>query len=79
MVDKDEQGDGWRFPEAAEAGSYGEYDGGLLSKSEKKKKASMIPRLKLSTDKKTPPKMACVFFRQRKIARGPGDNETTCK
>ena len=76
MLKQDEQGDGWGF---VESGSHGEYDNGLLSEAEKRKKASAPARLKLSTEKKTAPKMACHFCRQRKIACGPGDVEGTCK
>ena len=75
VINKDEQGDGYGF---VESGSFGEYGpGGLLSEAEKAKKSA--PRLKLSTEKKTAPKMACHFCRQRKIACGPGDTEGTCK
>lgn len=74
MVNKDEQGDGFGF---VESGSFGEYKNGLVSEAERKKRSH--PRLKLSTEKKTAPKMACLFCRQRKIACGPGDNEGTCK
>ena len=71
---KDEQGDGYGF---VESGSFGEYKRGLMSSSEKKKRSA--PRLKLSTEKKTAPKMACTFCRIRKIACGIGDTEGTCK
>ncbi len=42
------------------------------------------PKLKLTTTKKSPPKLACLFCRARKIACGPGEGpgegrERTCK
>ena len=67
-----ERGDGYGFPEG---GSHGPGLGlGLpgLGDDEGGAGAGAKVRVKLSTEKKTPPKMACLFCRNRKIACGVG-------
>ncbi|KAI5118587.1 hypothetical protein M0805_008677 [Coniferiporia weirii] len=83
-VKEDEKGDGWGF---VEGGSHGPGLGLGLPGSGDSGDAcgtdghgsARGPRLKLTTDKKTPPKMACLFCRNRKIACGAGKGEDkTC-
>ncbi|KAH8116585.1 hypothetical protein DFH11DRAFT_1220129 [Phellopilus nigrolimitatus] len=85
-VKKEEKGEGWGF---VEGGSHGpglglglpisaEDDGGCADGSGSRS-AGPLARLKLTTDKKSPPKMACLFCRNRKIACGIGKGEDkTC-
>ncbi|KAL5528763.1 hypothetical protein ACEPAF_7900 [Sanghuangporus sanghuang] len=65
-IKEEEQGEGWGFVEGGSHGPHlslpGKGNGGPGSKQSQ--------RLKLSTEKKTPPKMACHFCRNRKIACG---------
>ena len=76
-VKEEEQGEGWGF---VEGGSHGP----RMALPEKEKVGSgskQTQRLKLSTEKKTPPKMACHFCRNRKIACGASKcgDPTICK
>ncbi|KAL5485506.1 hypothetical protein ACEPAI_8148 [Sanghuangporus weigelae] len=65
-IKEEEQGEGWGFVEGGSHGPHlslpGKGNGGPGPKQSQ--------RLKLSTEKKTPPKMACHFCRNRKIACG---------
>ncbi|KAL5523468.1 hypothetical protein ACEPAG_7641 [Sanghuangporus baumii] len=65
-IKEEEQGEGWGFVEGGSHGPHlslnGKDNGGPGPKQSQ--------RLKLSTEKKTPPKMACHFCRNRKIACG---------
>ncbi|EJD02617.1 uncharacterized protein FOMMEDRAFT_155937 [Fomitiporia mediterranea MF3/22] len=71
-IKSEEQGEGWG---STEGGSHGQRFAlpGLVHRDGDRTGASNRsgPRLKLSTEKKTPPKMACHFCRNRKIACGP--------
>lgn len=73
LIFSEEEGTGWGF---VEGGSHGPLP--MLLKSEDKKLRR--PPTKLSTEKKNPPKMACLFCRNRKIACGVGKGANkTCK
>lgn len=78
-IKESEKGEGWGF---IEGGSHGPGRGlGLpIPEDEDDKEAGKKRRLKLTTDQKNPPKMACHFCRNRKIACGEGKTDaTTCK
>lgn len=78
LEEPSEQGDGYGFPEGGSLGpGLGLRLPGLGDDAEG---GTTGKRLKLSTEKKAPPKMACHFCRNRKIACGVGTGEDkTCK
>ncbi|KAH8114034.1 hypothetical protein DFH11DRAFT_1595395 [Phellopilus nigrolimitatus] len=78
-VKKEEKGKGWGFAEGGLHGPGLGLDNGGCADGSGGRGADPLARLKLTTDEKAPPKIACFFCRNRKIACGIGKGEDkTC-